>query len=124
MSRSTPEWIGATDDAAIPSRVRLRVFDRFSGVCQECGVKIIARRWVCDHRTALCNGGENRESNLGPIHEACDKPKTAADVAEKSDVYGKRAAHLGIKRKPKGRPMPGGRNSPWRKKINGEVVRR
>lgn len=99
MSRTVPEWIGKTDDTPIPPRVRLRVFMRFGGICQECARPINAgKRWICDHRNAIINGGQNRESNLGPIHEVCDKKKTAADVAEKSKVYRKQAAHLGLKR--------------------------
>lgn len=97
MSRAVPEWIGKTDDSAIPPHVRLRVFQRFDGKCQECKTKIIGKRWICDHRIALINNGENRENNLGPIHEACDKTKTAADVAEKSRVYHKAAKNIGIK---------------------------
>jgi 5-methylcytosine-specific restriction protein A len=124
MVRSTPEWIGKTDDEPVPPRVRLRVFERFGGICCECTVKIVGRRWVCDHRKAIINGGENREANLGPIHEACDRnAKTPADVAEKSAVNRVRMAHLGIK-KPKGRPMPGTRASGWKQKIGGQWERR
>ncbi len=96
MTRSTDEWIGKNDDAMPPPRVRLRIFQRFDGKCVECGVKIVGKRWICDHRIALINGGENRESNLGPIHESCNKGKTAADVAEKSRVYRKAAKNVGI----------------------------
>lgn len=96
MSRSTAEWIGKSDDTVPPPRVRLRVFQRFDGICQECRAKIAGKRWICDHRIALINSGENRESNLGPIHEACDKTKTAADVALKSIVYRKAAKNVGI----------------------------
>lgn len=123
MSRSLKEWIGKSDDDPIPPRVRVRVFVRFDGVCQECGVKIVGRHWICDHRTAIINGGENRENNLGPIHEACDKTKTAGDVALKSKVYRKKAKHLGIKLK-KSKPMMGSRASGWKRKMDGSLVRR
>lgn len=123
MSRSTPEWIGKTVDTTVPPHVRLRVFLRFERVCQECTVKIKDKRWICDHRTALINGGENRESNLGPIHETCDKKKTASDVAIKSRVYRKTAKDAGISLR-KGRPMPGSRASGLRKRMDGTVERR
>jgi 5-methylcytosine-specific restriction endonuclease McrA len=97
MSRTPKEWIGKNDDVAVPAHVRLRVLLRFDGHCQECGGKIDSKRWICDHRVALINGGENRENNLGPIHESCNKGKTAADVAEKSKVYRKAAKNAGIK---------------------------
>ena len=123
MTRTTPEWIGKTDDTPVPPRVRLRVFERFGGICCECTVKIIARRWICDHRQALILGGQNRESNLGPIHEDCDKTKTAEDVAEKKINSRVRSKHLGIK-KPKSRPMPGSRDSKFKRKFGGGWERR
>ncbi len=97
MSRTTPEWIGKTDDTPPPPRVRLRVLLGHERICAECGTEIVGKRWICDHTKALINGGENRESNLRPIHEACDKRKTAADVAEKAVTYAKRLANFGIK---------------------------
>lgn len=123
MSRSVKEWVGRNDDTAVPPHVRLRVFLRFGGICQECDVKIKGKRWICDHRIALINGGANRESNLGPIHEACDKTKTAADVAEKSQTYRKAAKNVGISLR-KGSPLPGTRDSGWKHKMSGEWVRR
>jgi 5-methylcytosine-specific restriction protein A len=122
MVRSVPEWKGKTDDEAVPPRVRVRVFDRFGGRCQECTRKIAAgERWVCDHTTAIINGGANRETNLRPICDWCDKHvKTPADVAEKSDVAERRAKHIGA--------MPKRRSSlshpTLRKKLSGEVVAR
>ncbi|MCA1419444.1 HNH endonuclease signature motif containing protein [Bradyrhizobium sp. BRP23] len=124
MSRSVPEWIGKTDDTPVPPHVRLRVFDRFKGICGICTVKIRAKRWTCDHRVALCNGGENRESNLWPIHEACDRSvKTPADVALRAANDKVRMRHLGIKKR-KRRPMPGSRDSGIKMKIGGGWERR
>lgn len=118
MSRSVPEWIGKNDDEAIPRRVRVRVFDKHNGVCAECGTRIFGGRWVCDHRIAIINGGENRESNLQPIHGRCDAAKTPHDVAQKSKNYHVRLRHLGLHAR-KGRPLPGGRDSPIKMKIGG-----
>lgn len=123
MARAVEEWVGKSDDEPVPPRVRLRVFERFGGICRECTNKIRSRRWICDHRHALINGGENRESNLGPIHEDCDKTKTAADVAEKKVNARVRSKHLGIKKR-KGRPMPGSRDSGVKMKIGGGWERR
>lgn len=123
MARTVQEWIGKTDDEPVPARVRVRVFLKFEGLCQECGTRIIGKRWICDHRIAIINGGENRERNLGPIHEACDKSKTAEDVAEKSKVYRKVAKNIGVKLR-KGPPMPGSVASGIRKRMDGTVERR
>lgn len=114
MSRAVPEWIGKTDDAAIPHRVRLRVFMRFGGICHLSGVQIRpGDQWDCDHIVALVNGGEHRERNLAPALRAEHRKKTAADVKQKSKDYRVRSKHNGIK---KPRTIRS-----WRK-FNGEIV--
>jgi hypothetical protein len=122
MSRSTDEWIGKNDDAAIPDRVRLRVFERFGGTCFLSGRKIQAGdQWDCDHALALINGGEHRESNLVPVLRIEHRKKTAKDVALKAKNDRVRKRHLGI-RKPS--RFPCSRDSRWKKKIDGTVERR
>jgi hypothetical protein len=98
VSRSVPEWIGKTDDSRPPPHVILRIFERYNGVCHWSDRKIRpGDDWDCDHVIALINGGQNRESNMAPIlRDKPHKEKTAADVAEKSKVYRKRANHLGL----------------------------
>lgn len=122
-ARSVIEWVGATPDTAIPPRVRLRVFERDDGRCQ-CGCYRKVRpgeKWQTDHTQALINGGENRESNLRTVLAEHHQEKTAEDVAEKSYVYSVRKRHYGIRAPSR---MPGAKNSPFRKKINGQVIRR
>lgn len=114
MSRSTTEWVGKNDNAAIPPRVRVRIFERYHGTCQGCFRKLYpGDRWDLDHIVALCNSGEHRETNLRPMCEWCHKAKTAEDVAEKALAYRKRRAHLGL-RKPRSIRS-------WRR-FNGEKV--
>ena len=123
MSRAVEEWIGKTDDAAIPARVRIRVFERFHGRCGECKRKLHpGDKWDMDHDIALINGGEHREFNLHPLCNWCHKIKTRQDVAIKSKTYRIRAKHLGIR--PQRPSFQTNRNGPFRKKMTGEVVRR
>jgi len=122
-ARSVPEWVGKTPDTAIPPRVRLRVFERFGGVCQETGVKINAGdQWDCDHEIALSNGGENREGNLRPVLRAAHRAKTAKDVAQKAKDRRVRQKHIGI-HKPK-TTIAGSRSSKFKRKIGGGTVLR
>jgi 5-methylcytosine-specific restriction endonuclease McrA len=97
-ARSVPEWIGKTPDSRPPAHVRLRIFERYAGVCHFSGIKIRAGdHWDLDHIKAVINGGENRESNMAPILRGKPhKEKTAQDVAEKSRVARKRKKHLGL----------------------------
>lgn len=122
MSRAVPEWRGKTDDTPVPPRVRARVFLAHDGKCHRTGRKIMpGEAWELEHRIALCNGGENRESNLAPI--LAGKPhreKTAEDVAEKAKVARIRAKHIGAYPK-SSRPL---RSEKFRRKVNGEIVAR
>lgn len=124
MVRSVTEWQGKDDDEPVPTRVRARVFLRYDGICGICTTKIRAKRWVCDHIVAIINGGPNREKNLWPIHEACDrKVKTPADVAQKAYDARVRNKHIGVKARPRN-PMPGSRASGIKMKIGGGWERR
>lgn len=122
--RSVPIWKGKNDDASVPIRVRLRVFERYGGVCQcGCTRRIAAgERWDLDHIIALINGGSHSEDNMHPLLTEHHKNKTKEDVAEKSAVYAVRSKHLGLRRS--GRPMPGSRNSPYKITFNHGTVRR
>lgn len=97
MSRAVKEWEGLTDNSAVPPRVRLRILEREKGICHLSGRKImVGEAWDLDHKVALCNGGEHRESNLFPALRDKHREKTKEDVAEKSAVAVKRKKHLGI----------------------------
>lgn len=111
MTRALPEWIGATDDSAIPPRVKIRIFDRCGGSCAICTNPVVHAAY--DHMQALINGGSHRETNLQLLCVPCHKVKTRADVKEKSVTARIRAKHLGIK---KPRTIRS-----WRR-FNGEIV--
>ena len=123
MSRKLEEWIGKDADSAIPPRVRVRVFEKYNGICQcSCLRRIhVGESWQADHIIAIINGGENRESNLHPVLTEHHIDKTKKDVAEKAKVYAKKSKHLGIKKKS---TFPCSKQSKWKKKIDGTVVRR
>jgi 5-methylcytosine-specific restriction endonuclease McrA len=95
MPRSVEEWIGKTPNAKVPPRVRLRIFEREEGKCWISGRKIRpGDLWDLDHKVALINGGEHRESNLFPALRDKHREKTREDVAEKAKVYAVRSKHI------------------------------
>lgn len=123
MPRKVDEWIGKTDDAAVPERVLQRLWERCKGKCQGCGVSLAGQAWDADHIVALTNGGKNRESNLQALGvRCCHRPKTKADMKLKWQISRKIRAHTGIKRARN--PMPGSKRSPWKKRMDGTVERR
>jgi len=109
MPRSVVEWVGKNEDTPIPPRVKVRVIVLHNGQCHIC--KRSSDRfvgYVFDHKVALINGGENRESNLQPLCKPCHALKTGKDVAEKSKIAKIRKKHLGLakpKRKIPSRPF-------------------
>ena len=121
--RSVPIWIGSTDDAKVPDRVKLRVFEREGGKCWLTGRKIRpGEPWDLDHKIALCNGGTHSEDNLAPAIREAHRAKTAEDVAQRAKDDRVRKKHLGIHR-PK-QIVPGSKASRWKKKLDGTVVPR
>lgn len=103
MTRSTDNWAGATDNAKIPNRVKLRIWTREEGRCSITGLKIDARKdaYEFEHRIALCNGGTHSEDNIVLVLKAAHKAKTAADVKTRAKIDRIRRAEAGIK-KPSG----------------------
>ncbi len=112
--RQLDEWIGATDDTPPPARVKARLW-KLKPNCVGCGLPTndSTRKPQFDHRIALVNGGENRESNLQILCADCHQVKTYADVAMKSREAKRLKKRLGLKprrtiagRKFDGTPIP------------------
>jgi 5-methylcytosine-specific restriction protein A len=115
--RAVEEWVGKTDDTKAPPHVRLRIFQREDGRCHISGRKIMpGEPWDLEHKIALCNGGENRESNLFPALRDKHREKTAEDVAEKSDVATKAKKHWLPKEPSRSFRKPANYN-PWTRRI-------
>lgn len=122
MSRTVPEWIGRDDDQRIPDYVRDRVANKAKVCCVQCARPVIGKlRAEIDHVIPLILGGSHRETNLQLLCNECHAAKTKLDVKLKAKVARVRQRHLGI-RKPS--RFPGSRDSGWKKKIDGSVVRR
>lgn len=101
--RTVPEWIGKTDDAAIPQAVKLRIFARCDGRCGLSNVKImVGDAYDFDHKKALWEGGEHRETNLQIVLRARHREKSGADQTRQAKADRVRAKHLGLKSKSKG----------------------
>ena len=119
MARSTEEWVGATDDAAIPRRVKLRIWEREGGRCYLTGAKIRpGDDYEFEHEIALSLGGRHCESNIRLALKAPHKLKTAADRKAKAKTDRVRAKHLGLK--PKSRLT----HPTLKRRFDGTVVER
>ena len=111
MARTTPEWTGKHDDAAIPPAVKLRLWSKCGGFCQSCTRKILAGEPKhFDHIVPLADGGRHAEGTLQVLCKPCHAEKTGIEATERAAVRSKAKAILGIKAKPKqsipSRPAP------------------
>lgn len=118
MPRTVPEWIGKTDNSAIPPRVKLRIYEKAGGKCAACGMKVLPAEY--DHIEPLIAGGENREQNIQLLCRPCHQAKTADDVAEKSAVATKAKKHIGIKKRSS---FQNGRDGRWKTRLTSQGPR-
>ena len=92
--RSVDEWIGSSDDAKIPDRVRVRVFERFNGICQLTGIKLKPGEWDVHHRVPLKDGGKHVESNLIPVWRVAHREQTGRENRARARINRKKYKHL------------------------------
>lgn len=121
------EDVGTTKRKNMTPRLRLKVWEAHKGMCAICGGKIdgVRERWVLEHLVPLSLGGADDESNMAPVHEGCALAKTfgkSGDIAKAAKAKRVKSKHLGIKKSKN--PLPGGKGSRFKKKIDGSVVPR
>jgi 5-methylcytosine-specific restriction protein A len=107
-------------------RTKLEAWQRAKGRCEECGVKLSTTN-VEFHHAKPCtfddDGGDNSVSNVVVLCRLHHRLITDEQVPIIAKSNRQRAKHLGITNS-RGRPLPGGRNSRWKKKLDGRVVPR
>lgn len=104
-----------------PNKVKKAAYQRANGYCEICGAVLTVGKFRYDHRLPDALGGEPTLENCVVQCLPCDKPKTAADVTRIRKADRQRYRHLGIR--PKSR-LPGSKDSPFKIKLDGSVVRR
>jgi len=94
------------------------------GVCAECGCKTGGANGLeWDHIIPLAMGGGDTIENLQPLCRMCHRAKTVKDVGHIAKARRMTQRRMGVSRQSRS-PLPCGRRSRWKKKLNGEVVRR
>lgn len=92
--RSIPFWAGTSDDAKIPDRVKLRVFERGNRTCFICGRAIRAGDGVeFHHILPLADGGLHQEDNLASVHARCHIGTTRQEARSRSKARSTVFAH-------------------------------
>jgi hypothetical protein len=114
-----------TERKHLSTTARLRIFEAAKGVCHLCGLKITAgQEWDVSHAIPLAIGGPDDETNRLPAHRRCHRQHTAeVDAPRIAKTKRQHAAHIGAKA-PSSTPLPFGRNSRLKRKLNGTIVER
>ena len=71
---TTRQWV-AMQRSGVTNKLRRKIFWRHHGICYLCGRYIPFADFHLEHKLALSNGGDNRESNLGASHSRCNLRK-------------------------------------------------
>jgi len=104
---------------------RLSLFLERKGTCQACHITIQAgQAWDIDHIIPLALGGTNEPNNLQILCRPCHRAKTSnSDIPKIAKTKRLKAKHLGA-RSSAYLPIPGSKSSPWKRKMDGSVIKR
>jgi 5-methylcytosine-specific restriction endonuclease McrA len=106
---------------------RAKLFLDRKGKCHRCTRKIMhGEKWSDEHVIALENGGTNAWENRDISCSWCKPLKDGEDHKKAAKTRAVAVANIipPSQRQKKGRPIPGSKRSGFKKKMNGEVVRR
>lgn len=105
---------------------KAQIFLAAEGRCHRCTRKLSSGDdWTVEHLVALQNGGTNDVSNMSITCSWCFRPKNAEDA--KKAAKGRRVAVNTIvprRERLSKTPMPHGRYSKTKRKMNGQIVER
>ena len=108
----------------ISTRERTALFLAAGGCCAHCRVKIQpGQRWDLDHVRPLELLGPDEPVNWQVLCAPCHRSKTADDVSRIRKAQRQQARHLGAKA-PSKTPLPCGKRSPWKRRLNGKIEKR
>jgi hypothetical protein len=112
-----------TKRKSISTKQRVELFNEHNGICHICGGKInVGEAWEVEHRIPFAMGGEDSKSNWAPAHSKCHRTKTTDDVGAIAKAKRREARHIGIN--VSRTPLPFGKKSAFKRKLDGTVVRR
>lgn len=112
-----------TNRQEFSKRTKREAFERAAGHCEICGAKLFPGQFEYDHEIECALGGDNSLSNCIVKCKTCHGAKTSERAPVLAKAKRQADKHAGIT-KPKGRPLPGGRDSKWKRTVNGKVVMR
>ena len=116
------EDMGTTARGSLSGKRKLAIWEREKGCCMECGVKLMTGQFIYEHVRALELGGTDTDDNIRLTCKPCAKEKTKKDHKMAAKAKRVKQNYLGLKQSRS--PLPCGKMSKWKKKMDGTVVPR
>jgi 5-methylcytosine-specific restriction enzyme A len=116
----TSTWAQTPKRPALSRKQRVAIYMKTDGRCYICGQKIRGGAWEAEHPIARQLGGTDAPEALMPCCIPCHKRKTAKDASAIAKSKRIRDKHIGALKSET--PMKCGRNSPYKRKMNGKLV--
>jgi 5-methylcytosine-specific restriction protein A len=107
-----------------PKGIKVAAFQRAKGRCEKCTAMLFPGKFQFDHRIADTFGGEPTLDNCMVLCANCHSEKTfGSDVPAAAKSNRVRAKHIGAKT-PSRTPLPFGKASKLKRKLDGTVIER
>jgi len=115
--------MGYVKRKSLSAKIRLQIFQNHKGLCHICGGKVsVGEAWDVEHVIPLAMGGDDNETNWAVAHVKCHREKTVSDVVGIAKAKRREARHRGSHQSRT--PLPFGKRSKFKRKMDGTVVRR
>lgn len=116
------EDMGTTVRGPLSGKRKLAIWEREGGKCMLCHVKLMTGQFIYEHVRALELGGTDTDDNIRLTCKPCAKEKTKKDHQMTAKAKRTKQVHLGLKQSRS--PLPYGKTSKWKRKLDGSVVPR
>lgn len=116
------EDVGTTKRGSLSRTRKLKIWEREHGKCMICGVKLMTGKFIFEHVKPLALGGADEDDNIRLTCKGCASDKTKDDMARINKAKRQKASALGLKKSKS--PLPFGKDSKWKRKMDGSIVRR
>ena len=116
------EDVGTTKRGNLSTRRKLAIWEHEHGKCMICSIKLTTGQFIFEHVRPLELGGSDTDDNIRLTCKPCATEKTKVDHSTAAKAKRKKSASLGLKESKS--PLPFGKGSPWKRKLDGTIVKR